>query len=231
MSDFLHPQQRGWASTRTPQTGGRPDEQGLPTIGVLVSGRGSNLEAIFQAIERGELAARVGIVISSRADASALAKAESRGVATQVIAPKDYGSRAEEGAAIVAALRGAGVELVVLAGYSRIFDAGVVRAYPSRILNIHPSLLPAFAGGMAPKPQRDALESGVKVSGCTVHFVTEEVDAGPILAQATVPVLDDDTVESLSDRILEQEHRLLPQAIALVLSGRMRIEGRRVLSQ
>ncbi|HLJ82295.1 MAG TPA: phosphoribosylglycinamide formyltransferase [Ktedonobacterales bacterium] len=204
---------------------------GVRSIGVLVSGRGSNLEAIFQAIERGELAARVGIVISSRADAPALAKAAARGVPTHVIAPKEYGSRAEEGAAIVAALQEAGVDFVVLAGYARIFDPCVVRAYPYRILNIHPSLLPAFAGGMAPRPQREALEAGVKVSGCTVHFVTEEVDAGPILAQTAVPVLDDDTVESLSARILEQEHRLLPQAIALALSGKVRIEGRRVFTQ
>ena len=203
----------------------------MGTLGVLVSGRGSNLEAIFRAIERGELPARVGIVISSRANAPALAKAATRGVPTRVIAPKDFSSRAEEGAAIIAALGEAGVDLVVLAGYARIFDSCVVRAYPYRILNIHPSLLPAFAGGMAPKPQRDALEAGVKVSGCTVHFVTEEVDAGPILAQAVVPVLDDDTVESLSDRILEQEHQLLPQATALALSGRVRIEGRRVRSQ
>lgn len=207
---------------------GRTPGSETRTLGVLVSGRGSNLEAIFMAIESGELVARVGVVISSRADAPALAKAEVRGVPTRVIAPKAYGSRAEEGAAIVAALREAGVDLVVLAGYGRIFDPCVVRAYPYRILNIHPSLLPAFAGGMAPRPQRDALEAGVKLSGCTVHFVTEEVDAGPILAQAAVPVLDDDTVESLAARILEQEHRLLPQAVGLALSGRLRIEGRRV---
>jgi phosphoribosylglycinamide formyltransferase 1 len=205
--------------------------QEVRTLGVLVSGRGSNMEAIFDAIERGSLRARVGIVISSRADAPALAKAAARGVPARVVAPRSYGSRAEEGAAIVAALREAGVDLVVLAGYARIFDPCVVRAYPYRILNIHPSLLPAFAGGMAPRPQRDALEAGVKVSGCTVHFVTEEVDAGPILTQAPVPVHDDDTVESLSARILEQEHRVLPQAIALALSDRLRIEGHRVLTQ
>ncbi len=205
--------------------------QGVQSIGVLVSGRGSNMEAIFDAIERGSLRARVGIVISSRADAPALAKAAARSVPTRVVAPRSYGSRAEEGVAIVAALREADVDLVVLAGYARIFDPCVVRAYPYRILNIHPSLLPAFAGGMAPRPQCDALEAGVKVSGCTVHFVTEEVDAGPILMQAPVPVHDDDTVESLSARILEQEHHVLPQAIALALSGRLRIEGHRVLTQ
>lgn len=228
-SDSSHPGGQPGAEQipREGETRGAP----VPVLGVLVSGRGSNLEAILSAIERGELRARVGIVISSRADAPALEKAAARGVPTRVIAPQAYSSRAEEGAAIVATLRQAGVDLVVLAGFARIFDPCVVHAYPSRILNIHPSLLPAFAGGMAPRPQRDALEAGVKVSGCTVHFVTEEVDAGPIIAQAAVPVLDDDTVESLSARILEREHQLLPQAIALVLSGRARIEGRRVRIQ
>ena len=217
------------STARAPEDTTRHDER-IPILGVLVSGRGSNLEAIFSAIERGELRASVGIVISSRADAPALDKAAARGVPTYVIAPKDYASRAEEGAAIVAALRAARVDIVVLAGYARIFDPCVVRAYPYRILNIHPSLLPAFAGGMAPRPQRDALEAGVKISGCTVHFVTEDVDAGPILAQVAVPVLDDDTVDTLSARILEQEHRLLPRAIALALSGRLRIDGKRVMS-
>jgi phosphoribosylglycinamide formyltransferase-1 len=203
--------------------------EGLPRIGVLVSGRGSNLEALFRAIDAGELGARVGIVISSRADALALEIAAARGVPTRVIVPKEYASRAEAGSAIVTALQGAVVALVVLAGYKPILDAVVVRAYPSRILNIHPSLLPAFAGGMAPKPQADALAAGVKLSGCTVHFVTEEVDAGPIVAQAAVSVLDDDTVETLAARILAEEHRLLPRAIALVLAGRTRVEGRRVI--
>src|SRR5262249_41779703 len=134
------------------------------------------------------------------------------------------------GAAIVEVLRGAGVTLVVLAGYKPILDSCVIQAYPQRILNIHPSLLPAFSGGMAPRPQAEALAAGVKLSGCTVHFVTEDVDAGPIIAQAAVPVRDDDTVESLSARILAEEHRLLPRAIALVLAGRTRVEGRRVIT-
>jgi phosphoribosylglycinamide formyltransferase 1 len=200
-----------------------------PALGVLVSGRGSNLEALFGAIERGELHARIALVISSRADAPALERAARRGVPTRVIAPKDHPSRAAEGVAIVSALRAAEVDLVVLAGYARIFDPFVVRAYPNRILNIHPSLLPAFAGGMAPKPQRDALEAGVKISGCTVHLVTEAVDAGPIVAQAAVPVREDDTVETLSARILEAEHKLLPQAVGLVLAGRVRVEGKRTV--
>lgn len=199
----------------------------MPAIAVLVSGRGSNLGAIFHAIERGELHARVSLVISSRSNAPALEIARERGVETRVIAPRSFVSRAEVGAVIVAALRDAEVEAVALAGYKPILDASVVAAFPNRILNVHPSLLPAFAGGMAPKPQTDALAAGVKISGCTVHIVTAEVDAGPIVAQAAVPVLDDDTVESLSARILAEEHRLLPMALEWLLSGRLRIEGTR----
>lgn len=196
-------------------------------LGVLVSGRGSNLRAILEAIERGELRARVGIVISSRANVPALEIAAQCGIPTHVLRLRDFASRAQLGEAMVQALRAAQVELVVLAGYNLIFDPCVLRAFPDGILNIHPSLLPAFGGGMAPKPQEDALVAGVKITGCTVHFVTEAVDAGPILAQAAVRVLDDDTVETLSARILAEEHRLYPRAIALALSGRVRIEGNR----
>jgi phosphoribosylglycinamide formyltransferase-1 len=199
----------------------------LPALAVLVSGRGSNLAAILTAIARDELHAHVALVISSRADAPALDVAREHGVETRVIAPKSFASRAEAGAAIIAALQEAQVRAVALAGYKPILDASVVEAYPDRILNVHPSLLPAFAGGMAPKPQADALAAGVKVSGCTVHIVTADVDAGPIVAQATVPVLDDDTVESLSARILAEEHRLLPLALEWLLSGRLRIENNR----
>ena len=142
-----------------------------------------------------------------------------------------YSSRAAAGLAILAALRDAKVELVVLAGYKPILDSCVVNAYPMRIINIHPSLLPAFAGGMAPRPQADALAAGVKISGCTAHFVTEAVDEGPIIAQASVPVYDDDTVEQLSARILEMEHQVLPRVIEDVLYGTVRVEGRRVLRQ
>jgi phosphoribosylglycinamide formyltransferase 1 len=196
----------------------------LPGLAVLVSGRGSNLAAIFRAIEQDELHARVALVISSRADAPALDIAREHGAETHVIAPKSFASRAEAGAAIIAALREVRVQAVALAGYKPILDASVVAAYSDRILNVHPSLLPAFAGGMAPRPQADALAAGVKVSGCTVHIVTADVDAGPIVAQAAVPVLDDDTVESLSARILAEEHRLLPLALEWLLSGRLRIE-------
>ncbi len=201
------------------------EEQGvIPALAVLVSGRGSNLAAIFHAIECDELHARVALVISSRADAPALDIARQHGAETRTISPKSFASRVEAGAVIIAALQEARVRAVALAGYKPILDASVVDAYPNRILNVHPSLLPAFAGGMAPKPQADALAAGVKVSGCTVHIVTADVDAGPIVAQAAVPVLDDDTVESLSARILVEEHRLLPLALEWLLSGRLHIE-------
>ncbi|MGO8948639.1 MAG: phosphoribosylglycinamide formyltransferase [Ktedonobacterales bacterium] len=203
----------------------------LPRVGVLVSGRGTNLEAILAAIYRGELHATVGVVISSKPGVPALAIAAANQVPTQVIVPKDYPSRRAAGAAIVASLRAAKVELVVLAGYKPILDSGVIDAYPMRIINIHPSLLPAFAGGMAPRPQAEALAAGVKITGCTAHFVTEAVDEGPIIAQEAVPVFDEDTVEGLSTRILEVEHRLLPKVIEDVLYGIVRVEGRRVLLQ
>lgn len=199
----------------------------MSNLGVLVSGRGSNLEAIFRAIDEGTLHVRVALVISSRADAPALALATQRDVPTCVIEAKRFPSRADCGVAIVEALRAASVEYVALAGYKPILDGSVVRAYNDRIVNIHPSLLPAFAGGMAPRPQQEAIARGVKLSGCTVHFVTEEVDAGPIIAQAAVPVLDGDTVESLSARILAQEHRLLPHALELLVSGRIVVVGQR----
>jgi phosphoribosylglycinamide formyltransferase-1 len=198
-----------------------PEEGQAPlAIGVLVSGRGSNLDAILRTIEGGTLSARVAVVISSRPDAPALDLAARRAIPTAVIVPGAYPSRAEAGAAIVAALGAVGATWVVLAGYKPILDACVIQAYPMRIVNIHPSLLPAFAGGMAPRPQREALEAGVKLAGCTVHFVIEAVDEGPIIAQAAVPVLDDDTLESLSARILEQEHRLLPATLARLRARR-----------
>lgn len=200
----------------------------LPRIGVLVSGRGSNLAALISACACGDLPAQIALVISSKPDVPALAIAATAGIPTRVVAPKSYASRQAEGAAIVAALQEAGVELVVLAGYARLFDPGVIAAYRWRIINIHPSLLPAFAGSMAPGPQAAALAAGVKFAGCTTHFVTEATDAGPIIDQAVVPVRDDDTVASLADRILAAEHRLLPASVAAVLAGAVTvIDGRR----
>jgi phosphoribosylglycinamide formyltransferase-1 len=208
----------------------------LPHIGVLVSGRGSNLAALIGAIERGELRARIALVISSKPNVPALEIAAAAGIPTLVVRPKDYPSRREEGEAIVAALREAGVELLVLAGYARLFDPCVIEAFRWRIINIHPSLLPAFGGSMAPGPQAAALAAGVKLAGCTTHFVTEATDAGPIIDQAAVPVLDDDTVETLAARILAAEHRLLPRTVAAILAGEVKIiadqrTARRVASE
>lgn len=199
----------------------------VPRIAVLVSGRGSNLQALIDAIERGELRAQIALVICNHASAPALERAASRGIPTRLMMRRDYSSREAQQAAMLAALLQARVALVVLAGFDRILDASIVRAFPYCIVNIHPSLLPAFSGGMAPRPQADALAAGVKLSGCTAHLVTEEIDAGPIIAQAAVPVLEDDTVDTLSARILEQEHRLLPEAVGLLLAGKVQVEDRR----
>jgi phosphoribosylglycinamide formyltransferase-1 len=195
----------------------------LSRLGVLVSGRGSNLAALLRACDTGTLPARVALVISSKPNVGALAIAAEANLPMLVIAPKHYASRQAEGEAIVTALRAANVDLVVTAGYARIFDPCVVEAYRWRIINIHPSLLPAFAGSMAPGPQAAALAAGVKFAGCTTHFVTEATDAGPIIDQAVVPVRDDDTVETLANRILAAEHELLPASVAAVLAGRVRV--------
>jgi len=195
-------------------------------LGVLVSGRGTNLQAILEAIQRGELAAVVSVVISNRPEAPALQRAAAFGVPTAVVRQQDYPNRLVHQLAIAEILQSYQVDLVVLAGFDRILVPEFVRTFPYRIINIHPSLLPAFRGTL--HAQREALEYGVKVSGCTVHFVTEEVDAGPIILQAAVPVFDDDTAETLSARILEQEHKILPQAIQLFAEGRLELVGRRV---
>jgi len=194
-------------------------------IGILISGRGSNLVAILDRIARGTLRASAAVVISDHADAPGLKAARARGVPTIVIDRLDRRSRAEHEARIAGALEDHKVDLVCLAGYMRLLSPWFVGRFRGRILNIHPSLLPAFPGMDA---QRQALDHGVKVSGCTVHFVDEGVDSGPILQQATVPVLDDDTPARLAARILRKEHEIYGRAIDLALSGRLRIEGRRV---
>lgn len=195
-------------------------------VGVLVSGRGSNLQALLDASAQGTLPAVIAVVVSNHADAFALARARAAGVPTAVVERAAYRSRAEQQAAIANILEEHAVGLVVLAGFDRVLDAGFIARYPQRIVNIHPSLLPAFGGGL--HAQAEALAYGVKVSGCTVHFVDGSVDQGPIILQAAVPVLEEDSVESLSARILEQEHILLPRAVALFAEGRLRVEGRRV---
>jgi len=183
------------------------------------------MRAIVEACRKDRVPAEVAVVISNRASAAGLEWAEDRGIPTRVLSHRDHGSREEHDAAVVAALREHGVGWVCLAGYMRLLSADFVEAFPERILNIHPSLLPAFPGLDA---QRQALEYGVKVSGCTVHLVDAELDHGPIVVQRAVPVLEDDTVESLSARILEQEHQAYPEALGLLLGGDWGIEGRRV---
>jgi phosphoribosylglycinamide formyltransferase-1 len=196
-------------------------------IGVLLSGRGSNFEALADGIAAGRVpGAEIVLVISNREEAPGLAHAVARRIPAQVIPSKGLQREAYDHL-VVAELKRAGVELVCLAGFMRLLSPYFVASFPQRILNIHPSLLPSFPGLEA---QRQALEYGVKFSGCTVHLVDENLDAGPILAQAVVPVLDDDTDATLSARILAEEHRIYSDAVRLILSGRYRIEGRRVIA-
>ena len=195
-------------------------------LGILISGRGSNMLAIGDAIAAGRLDATIAVVVSSRPGAPGLERAAAAGIPTAVIAPKDHASREACDRAIVDVLRAHDVELVCLAGYMRLITPAFVEAFPNAILNVHPSLLPAFPGLDA---QHQAWTHGVKVSGATVHFVTAELDAGPIVLQAAVPVEESDTADTLSARILVEEHRIYPAAIARVLGGGWRIEGRRVV--
>ncbi len=194
-------------------------------IGILLSGRGSNFEALADAVASGRIPnAEIAVVISNREGAPGIEKARARGIEALVLPSKGKEREAYD-REVVAALRERGVELVCLAGFMRLLSPYFVHEYRNRILNIHPSLLPAFPGLEA---QRQALEYGVKYSGCTVHFVDEQLDAGPIICQAVVEVHDDDTPETLAARILREEHRIYAEAVRIVLEGRYRIEGRRV---
>jgi phosphoribosylglycinamide formyltransferase-1 len=197
----------------------------MKNIGVLISGRGSNLQALIDAQERGDLGGAIAVVVSNVETAAGLDRARHAGIPTAVC---DHRGRKREDydAEVVAVLREHGVDLVCLAGFMRLLSPVFVRAFPGRILNVHPALLPAFPGLDA---QRQAVEHGVKVSGATVHLVDEDLDSGPIVAQEAVPVLSGDTAESLAARILEAEHRIYPHAVRLLLGGRYRIEGRRVI--
>lgn len=194
-------------------------------LGILLSGRGSNFEAIANSIEAGRIEAEIAVVISNRPQAPGLEIARRRGLNAVSIPSKGL-EREVYDRMVVAELNKCAVDLVCLAGYMRLLSATFVREFPLRILNIHPSLLPSFPGLEA---QHQALEHGVKVSGCTVHFVDELLDAGPIVVQRPVPVLDDDTEETLAARILQQEHQAYTEAIRIVLSGQFRIQGRRVV--
>jgi phosphoribosylglycinamide formyltransferase-1 len=197
----------------------------MKRLAILLSGRGSNCEAIADRIAKGLLEAEIAVVVSNRPEARGLAVARERGIHAVVLPSKGLDREAYD-RGLLEELRKYDVDLVCLAGYMRLLSAGFVREFAQRILNIHPSLLPAFPGLDA---QHQALEYGVKLSGCTVHFVDEYLDAGPVLLQAAVPVYDDDTEESLSARILKEEHRIYPEAIRIVLRGDYRIEGRRVV--
>ncbi|MGC2210480.1 MAG: phosphoribosylglycinamide formyltransferase [Candidatus Korobacteraceae bacterium] len=194
-------------------------------LGILLSGRGSNFVAIANNVASGKLAAHIAVVISNQPDAPGIAEAQARGLKT-VVLPSKGRPREEHDRAVAAALQQAGAELVVLAGYMRLLSPWFVQQFPGKILNIHPSLLPAFPGLEA---QRQALDYGVRVSGCTVHFVDEHLDHGAIILQKTVPVLPSDDEHTLAGRILQQEHVAYSEAIALVASGNYRIQDRRVL--
>ncbi len=198
----------------------------MKRLGILLSGRGSNFEAIARNVREGRLDAEIAVVISNRPEAKGLDTARSLGLNAVSIPSKGIDREAYD-RLTVAELRRHQVDLVVLAGFMRLLSGVFIREFPNRILNIHPSLLPSFPGLDA---QHQAFDHGVKYTGCTVHFVDEALDAGPIVKQAVVPVLDGDTVDSLSARILTEEHRIYTEAIALVLSGAWRIEGRRVLA-
>lgn len=195
-----------------------------PRIGVLISGRGSNLRAIIDAAAGGVLDVAIAVVISNRADALGLVHARAAGIEALCLNPREYAGRDEYDRAVAQVLRAREVVLVCLAGFMRLVGAPILEAFPNGVLNVHPSLLPAFPGLHA---QRQALEHGVRVSGATVHLVTPELDAGPIILQTAVPLMDDDTVDTLSARILTEEHRVYPEAIRLVLTRRWRVDGRR----
>jgi phosphoribosylglycinamide formyltransferase-1 len=197
----------------------------MKNLGILLSGRGSNFEAIADNVATGKLDANIAVVISNRADAGGVESARGRGLSALVI-PSKGKVREEHDREVVAALRTHQVDLVCLAGYMRLLSPWFVQQFPNRILNIHPSLLPAFPGLDA---QKQAFDYGVKVSGCTVHFVDENLDHGAIILQKVVPVLDGDDEHTLAARILEQEHIAYSEAISIVLEGKYRIEGRRVV--
>ena len=195
-------------------------------LGVLISGRGSNLQALIDAAHDPAFPAEVALVISNKADAPGLDRARAVGIATLVLKPKDFADKAAHEAAMTAALEAAGVGLVCLAGYMRLLSPCFVEAWCDRLINIHPSLLPAFPGL---DTHAKAIETGVRFHGCTVHFVRVEMDTGPIIVQAAVPVADDDTPDSLAARVLEQEHKAYPLAVRLIAQGRVTVDGNRAV--
>ncbi|NLJ85519.1 MAG: phosphoribosylglycinamide formyltransferase [Firmicutes bacterium] len=197
-------------------------------LAILISGRGSNLQALIDAIERGILDAEIAVVISDRPDILGLARAEKAGIRTRVLPWQGDEHRESYFEAMAQVLHDEKIDLIVLAGFMRVLSRNIIREFPNKIINIHPSLLPAFSGMRA---QRQALKYGVKLAGCTVHFVDEGVDTGPILIQRAVPVYSHDTEDTLAQRILAEEHVALPEAVQMVLAGNWRIQGRRVICE
>lgn len=194
-------------------------------IGVLASGRGSNFQAIIDAIETGHIHAQIQLLVTDNPEAFSLERAKKHGIEHMVMGPKEYGSRDEYFRDIAAVLKTRGVDLVILAGFMRIVGKPLLEVYPNRVMNIHPALLPSFPGLHG---QKQANDYGVKISGCTVHFVDEGMDTGPIIIQAAVPVKDDDTEATLSERILRLEHKIFPEAIKLFSEGRIEVHGRKI---
>lgn len=194
-------------------------------LGILISGSGSNLQSIIDNIEKGLLKAEIRIVISNNPQAFGITRAQKHGLPVAVLKHEDFKSREDFDAELIKILKSDGVELIVLAGFMRILTSAFIKTFPQKIINIHPALLPSFPGTHG---QRDAFEYGVKFSGCTVHFVDEKVDSGPIIIQSVVPVYSDDTAEALAARILKEEHRIYPQAIQFFAEGKIEIKGRKV---
>ncbi len=196
------------------------------TLGVLASGRGSNFQSIIDNINSGYIKARIAVLITDNPKAYAIERAKNNNIEAIIISPKDFPDKDSYYSHIAEMLKSKGVELVALAGFMRVVGKPLIKAFQNKIMNIHPALLPSFPGLHG---QKQAVEYGVKISGCTVHFVNEGVDTGPIIIQAAVPVYDDDTEDSLSERILKQEHKIFPLAIKLFSEGRITVEGRKVM--
>jgi phosphoribosylglycinamide formyltransferase-1 len=196
------------------------------TIAVFISGSGSNLQSIIDNVEKGAVSARIAVVVSNEPDAYGIERAKKHGIPTAVVNHRDFSNRSAFEEAILAVLEKHPVDLICLAGFMRVLTPEFLRRYPLKIINIHPALLPSFAGTHG---QKDAHDYAVKFSGCTIHFVDEGVDTGPIIIQAVVPVMPDDTVETLQKRILAQEHKIYPQAIQFIAEGRVSVVGRKVV--
>jgi len=196
------------------------------TLGVLASGRGSNFQAIIDSINSGFLKARIALLITDNSEAYAIERAKKHNIESLILKPKDFPTKDAYYSHIAKELKNRGVGLVILAGFMRVVGKALIREFPNKIMNIHPALLPSFPGLHG---QKQAVDYGVKISGCTVHFVDEGVDTGPIIIQAAVPAYNDDTEDSLSERILKQEHKIFPYAIKLFSEGRLNVEGRKVI--